>query len=127
MGIHLTLTSEWKHYRWGPVLVSTRVPSLLDARGYLCGTSAELAVRADPAQAEAEMRAQLERALEFGTRPTHLDTHMGSVFLSGELFEAYLRLGREHRLPVFLPRCSSGRPRWPRESGPATSSSTEWQ
>lgn len=104
VGIHLTLTSEWKHYRWRPLLPPAAVSSLLDERGYLPATSEAFAARADPSEAEAEMRAQLERALEFGIRPTHLDTHMGSVFLSAELFDAYLRLGRQQRLPVFLPR-----------------------
>lgn len=106
LGLHLTLTSEWKHYRWGPVLPAAQVPSLLDSLGFLHATT-EAAVRhADPAEVEAELRAQVERALAFGLRPTHLDSHMGVLFQTPALFEAYVRVGRAYDLPVFVPRAA---------------------
>jgi hypothetical protein len=103
LGVHLTLTSEWAGYRWGPV--STRDPAtgLLDADGYLPRTVAELRARVDPAAAAVEMAAQVERALAAGIRPTHLDTHMGAS-ATPELVGAYLDLGRRFGLPVLLPR-----------------------
>jgi predicted glycoside hydrolase/deacetylase ChbG (UPF0249 family) len=64
---------------------------------------AELAAHVDAEAAEAEMRAQIDRALAFGMEPTHIDTHMGGA-LCPALVEAYCRVGRDYRLPVLLPR-----------------------
>ena len=80
LGLHLTLTSEWKHYRWGPVLPVTEVPTLVDSAGYLWATAEDAAAHMDPSEAEAEIRAQVERAVQFGITPTHLDSHMGTLF-----------------------------------------------
>ena len=62
LGLHLTLTSEWSLFRWGPVLPKDRVPSLLDSSGYLYLTETEAAAHIDPREAEAEIRAQIARA-----------------------------------------------------------------
>src|SRR5262245_3119119 len=62
LGLHLTLTSEWTPYRWGPVLSKERVPSLLDSSGYFYLTESEAAAKANPKEVEAEVRAQIERA-----------------------------------------------------------------
>lgn len=35
LGLHLTLTSEWEFYKWGPVLPSNEVPSLINEQGFL--------------------------------------------------------------------------------------------
>jgi len=103
LGLHLTLTSEWKHYRWRPVLPVTEVPTLVDDQGFLYASEAEAAQKMDPREAEAEIRAQVERAMAFGIQPTHLDAHMGTLFQTPALFEAYLRVGRDYNLPVFVP------------------------
>lgn len=100
LGLHLTLTSEWSQFRWGPVLPTDRVPSLLNRDGYLFPTEAEAARSADASQAEAEIRAQVERALAFGLCPTHLDSHMGTLYQNEPLFKAYLRVARDYHLPV---------------------------
>lgn len=100
LGLHLTLTSEWSLFRWGPVLSKDRVPSLLARDGYLYPTETEAASRADVREAEAEIRAQIERARGAGIQPTHLDSHMGTLYQNEALFRVFLRVSRENKLPL---------------------------
>ncbi len=104
VGIHITLTAEWDHYKWGGILPAGEIPSLLDEHGYFYASVEEVGMHADPAEVEKEVRAQIERALSFGINPTHLDTHMGSVLARPDLTQIYMKLGKEYGLPVFAPR-----------------------
>jgi predicted glycoside hydrolase/deacetylase ChbG (UPF0249 family) len=104
LGLHLTLTSEWTTYRWGPVLARDRVTSLLDKSGYFYLTETEAAARADAKEVEAEIRAQIDRARALGIQPTHLDSHMGTLYQNKTLFEVFVRVARENRLPVRVAR-----------------------
>ena len=99
LGLHLTLTSEWKTYRWGSVAPSDKVPTLLDPVGTFYSTTEAAAAHASPAEAESEIRAQIERALAVGIHPTHLDSHMGTLFATPELFAAYVKVAHEYHLP----------------------------
>ena len=103
LGVHLTLTSEWQHYRWAPISTTRPSSGLIDADGYLWQRLPMLADHVVPEAAEVEMRAQIERALAAGIDITHLDSHMG-VALLPQLIDIYIRLGREYRLPVLLPK-----------------------
>ena len=103
LGVHLTLNSEWPHYRWGPVAGRDRVPSLLDAQGYLPRTSIEVLKNAKPDEVEIELRAQIEAALAAGIDVTHLDSHMGTVFFP-PFVPIYAKLAREYRLPALAVR-----------------------
>lgn len=104
LGLHLTLTSEWTPYRWGPVLSKDRVASLLDSSGYFYLTETEAASHMNPREVEAELRSQIERARSVGIQPTHLDSHMGTLYQSKPLFEILLRLTRENKLPTRVSR-----------------------
>ena len=100
LGLHLTLTSEWTSFRWGPVSPRDRVSSLLDKDGYFYLTESEAAAHADPKQVEMEITAQIERARALGIQPTHLDSHMGTLYQNKALFEVFLRVARSQKLPV---------------------------
>jgi Uncharacterized protein conserved in bacteria len=108
LGLHLTLTSEWQKYRWRPLLAGGSVPSLLDADGYLYLTERDAASHANVLEAEREIRAQIERAIKLGIRPTHLDSHMGTLYQSKELFEMFVRVARENKLPIRAAKDMSG-------------------
>lgn len=101
-GLHLTLTSEWKYYRWRPVVPIDQVPGLLDSEGFMHHSEVDTARRATPAEVEKEIRAQIERARAFGIKPTHIDSHMGTLF-AGPFYPVYTRVGLETGLMPMLP------------------------
>ena len=104
LGIHITLTSEWPDYRWGPVSAKDQVSSLLDVDGNFYRTATDAAARADPKQVETEIVAQIERARALGIQPTHLDSHMGTLYQNKALLEVLMRVARSQRLPVRVSR-----------------------
>ena len=77
IGIHLTMTSEWKKYRWKPL---TGGKSLVDKDGYMWHESDEVEKNADYKELEAEIRAQIDLAHSMGMKPSHIDNHMGSLY-----------------------------------------------
>lgn len=109
LGLHLTLTSEWRHFRWGPVVPKDRVISLLDSDGYFRLTESEAATYANVKEVELEIRGQIEWARRLGIQPTHLDSHMGTLYQTKDLFETLLRVGRENKLPVRISKEWSSR------------------
>ncbi|MBP7052973.1 MAG: polysaccharide deacetylase family protein [Phycisphaerae bacterium] len=100
-GIHLTLNAEWKNYRWGPVAGHSVVPGLVDEHGYLWNDVGDVVAHATPDEFEAEIRAQLDKALAMGIQPTHLDSHMGTCF-QPQFIERYVKVGIEKRIPVLI-------------------------
>ena len=104
LGLHLTLTSEWKYLRWRPVAPLEKVPGLLDEQGFMWKSERQTAMKATPQEIEIELRAQIDRALAFGIKPTHLDTHMGTLYTRKDFFEVYVKLGKEYKLPIMAMR-----------------------
>lgn len=101
-GIHLTLTCEWETYRFGPVLPISEVPSLVDENGHFFKKREQLRANAKLEEVQKELRAQIEKALQYGLDPSHLDSHMYSVGSHPEFFKIYKSLGEQYKLPVLV-------------------------
>jgi predicted glycoside hydrolase/deacetylase ChbG (UPF0249 family)/phosphohistidine phosphatase SixA len=99
IGLHLTLTSEWQTFRWGSVESPDKVATLLDSTGTFPNDEKFVAARARPLDAEREIRAQINRALAIGIRPTHLDSHMGALFTTPDLIATYVKVAHDYHLP----------------------------
>ncbi len=102
LGLHLTLTSEWKYYKWGTVASAAQTSSLVNPQGFLYSATDSFYMHARLEEVEKEIRAQVERAKMFGIDPTHFDSHMGCLFTSPDYLQLLIQLGREYKVPVLL-------------------------
>ena len=102
VGVHLTLTSEWKTYRWGPVSGPEEVPGLIDPDGFLWHGVPEVVVHATPEEVEKEIRAQIDKSIALGVKPDHIDTHMGTLYGALNFSKAYLKVAQEYGIPAMV-------------------------
>jgi predicted glycoside hydrolase/deacetylase ChbG (UPF0249 family) len=100
-GLHLTLTSEWDNYRWGPLVGLRAAPGLVDPQGYLWPEVQDVLNHATAEEFEKEIRAQIDKAQAVGITPTHLDSHMGTCFYQPFL-ESYVQVGIEKNIPILM-------------------------
>ena len=101
IGIHLTLNSEWKQYRWGPVSGAQVVPSLVDSVGlFFPSRSALFGNNPKLSEIETELRAQIEKALHAGLKIDYLDYHMGAAVQTLETRAIVEKLAAEYKLAI---------------------------
>src|SRR3954447_13000796 len=101
VGVHLALNSEWRNYRWGPVLGKGGVPSLVDANGYfLPSVPAFLASKYDLGEVERELSAQMDRAMASGLKIAYVDPHMGTGLATPQLREVFERVARKYGVGI---------------------------
>jgi len=102
IGIHLTLNSEWEHYRWGPVAGREAVPSLVDESGYFFHSSSTLYNNQPKrSELEKEIRAQIERALASGLEIDYVDYHMGTAMGDPMFRKVTEDLAKEYKLGLW--------------------------
>ncbi|HEX4601527.1 MAG TPA: ChbG/HpnK family deacetylase [Gemmatimonadales bacterium] len=101
VGVHLVLNSEWKGYRWGPVLGKESVPTLVDSVGYfLASSDAFLAHPYDLGEVERELSAQVERARRSGLKIAYVDYHMGTAVATPALRAVVERIAQQYGLGI---------------------------
>lgn len=106
VGVHLTLTSSFPAYKWGPVTRSPGIDSLITSEGYFWGHASHVEERAAADAVRTELRSQIEMAFALGIEPTHLDSHEGSLLgltRGRDFLEIVFDLCQEFRLPFKLP------------------------
>lgn len=102
-GLHLTHTSEWKNYRWASVSGISATPVLADQQGFLWDNVPDVLSHATADEIDIEIMAQIRKARKMGFNPTHLDTHMGTLWSSPDFLEKYVQTGIREHIPVLLP------------------------
>jgi predicted glycoside hydrolase/deacetylase ChbG (UPF0249 family) len=101
VGVHLALNSEWRNYRWGPVLGKAGAPSLVDSNGYfLPSVPAFLASKYDLGEVERELTAQMDRAMASGLKIAYADPHMGTGLATPELRAVFERVARKYGVGI---------------------------
>lgn len=101
LGVHITLTSEWKDYRWRPISTIDVESGLFDSQGYFHASSKEVQKNGNPEFVRHELNAQINKAMSEGIVPTHIDTHMGSVAHPKFMFD-YINAGLSRKIPSML-------------------------
>jgi len=101
VGVHLVLNSEWRNYRWGPVLGKPAVPSLVDSVGYFLPSTREfLASKYDLAEVERELDAQMQRAVSSGLKIAYVDYHMGTAVSTPQLRAVVERIAQKYGVGI---------------------------
>ncbi|MFT3891105.1 MAG: polysaccharide deacetylase family protein [Anaerolineales bacterium] len=106
MGVHATLNAEWDNYRWAPVSTTEPASGLMDEAGYLHRGHQAVYDNATPEAVDAEVNAQIEKALKAGIDVTHVDTHMGTI-MNPKFIQSYVQAASSRLLPSMLPRLTA--------------------
>jgi predicted glycoside hydrolase/deacetylase ChbG (UPF0249 family) len=101
IGVHMTLNSEWRGYRWKPVSPYSEVPSIVDEDGYFYPTT-EAFLEASPEleDIDKELRAQMELAFKRGIDIQYIDGHMDTARATPEIREVLLKICQDYDLPL---------------------------
>lgn len=106
VGLHFAITSEWDNIKWRPL---TDAPSLRNKDGYFYqmlfpnkNYPRQSVIENDwkIEDVEKEMRAQIEMALKYIPRLSHVSGHMGGTAFTAEVKALAKKLGKEYKLEM---------------------------
>lgn len=100
IGVHLTLTSEWKTYRWPPLTDTKKVPGLIDQEGKFWHEVPDVVKHASAKEVETEICAQIDKMIGLGHHPSHIDTHMGTLYGSADYVKVFLKTAEKYGIPA---------------------------
>jgi len=60
----------------------------------------DVVMHASAEEVETEVRAQIDKVLAMGYAPTHIDTHMGTLYGSIEYLKVFLKIAEEYNTPA---------------------------
>ena len=103
MGIHLTVTSEWKLHKWGGFLNNEDIPSILNKKDHLYWNKRKFTKNGKLDEIRKELQAQIDLGKSMGINPSHIDSHEGALFFDPDIFKLYLDLAKENDLLAFVP------------------------
>ena len=98
IGVHLTLTAEWKNYKWGGISSSNEIPSLLNEYNEFYDNTSDVNINANPEEVRKELQAQIDYARSLGINPSHIDSHMGAIAVNKDLWRVYIEVGHKNKL-----------------------------
>ena len=98
IGLHLTLTAEWKNYKWRGVSSSNEIPSLLNEHNEFYDNTSDVNINANPEEVRKELQAQIDYARSLGINPSHIDSHMGAIAVNKDLWRVYIEVGYKNKL-----------------------------
>ena len=103
LGVHLTVTSEWKFHKWGGVLSNNDISSLLNSKNNFYWNKRKFTKYSKIKELHDELQAQVDLAISMGINVSHIDSHEGALFFDPDVFKTYLKIAENNNLLAFVP------------------------
>ena len=103
LGVHLTVTSEWRMHKWGGILQNKDITSMLNSNNHFYWNKRKFTKFSNLDEVRNELQAQIDLAVSMGINISHIDSHEGALFFDPDVFKMYLNLAKRNNLLAFVP------------------------